>query len=177
MNGQEDPIDIQVFDIEKCFDTLWLQECINDMFETGFNNDKLPLLFHENQHANIAVKTSAGMSNRVSISNIIMQGTVFGSLCCTTSIDKLGKHVYEHGELLYKYKQKVDIPCLGMVDDILAIQKCSTNTTKINAVINAFVEAKKLKLSKDKCHKIHVQKNSKYKENCQNLKVHTEKNA
>ena len=40
VNGQEDPIDIQVFDIEKCFDTLWLQECINDMFETGFNNDK-----------------------------------------------------------------------------------------------------------------------------------------
>ena len=45
----------------------------------------------------------------------------------------------------------------------------------VNAVINAFVEAKKLKLSKDKCHKIHVQKNSKNRENCQKLKVHSEK--
>ena len=99
VNGNGEPIDIQVFDIEKCFDALWVEECINDIYETGFNNDKLPLLFIENQFAKIAVKTPSGVSKRVLITNIIMQGTVWGSLLCTTSMEKLGKHVYNHKDL------------------------------------------------------------------------------
>ena len=174
INGNSEPIDIQVFDIEKCFDALWVQECINDIYETGFNNDKLPLLFVENQHAKIAVKTPTGISKRVDIRNIIMQGTVWGSLFCTTSMEKLGKHVYEHEDLLYKYKGKVSIPSLGMVDDILAIQKCSEDSVRMNAIINAFIEAKKLKLNQAKCHKIHIQKNSKHDEACHKLKVHND---
>ena len=43
-----EPIDVQVYDVEKCFDALWLEECINDLYEAGLNNDKLPLLFLEN---------------------------------------------------------------------------------------------------------------------------------
>ena len=73
-----------------------------------------------------------------------MQGTVWGSLCCTASMDKLGQLVYNNSELLYKYKGEVDIPSLGMVDDILSIQKCSSDSLQTNAVINAFVEAKNL---------------------------------
>ena len=172
VNANDEPIDVQVFDIEKCFDALWVEDCINDIYDTGFNNDKLPLLFIENQIAKIAVKTPSGMSDRVSIQNVIMQGTVWGSLCCTTSMDKLGKHVYDHEELIYKYKGEVKIPCMGMVDDILAIQKCSNDAIRINAVINAFVETKKLKLSKDKCHQNHIQKKSIKKERCLKLKVH-----
>ena len=148
VNGKEEPIDVQVFDVEKCFDALWVQECINDLYDSGFDNDKLPLLFLENQNANIAVKTPNGTSKRVSISNIIMQGTVWGSLCCTASMDKLGKLVYNNADLLYKYKGEVDIPSLGMVDDILSIQRCSSDSVKMNAVVNAFIESKKLTLSK-----------------------------
>ena len=59
---------------------------------------------------------------------------------------------------MYKYKNAVNIPSLGMVDDILSIQKCSTDTVKINAVINAFIESKKLTLSKSKCNRIHISK-------------------
>ena len=172
INGKEEPVDIQLFDIEKCFDALWVEECVNDLFESGFDNDKLPLLYMENQNAQIAVKTQTGMSSRKSIQNTIMQGTVWGSLCCTVSMDKLGKHVYKKHELLYRYKGVVDVPTLGMVDDILAIQKCSNDTVKINAVINAFVESKKLKLSKSKCHKIHISKKIKCDQKCAKLKVH-----
>ena len=174
INGQAQPVDIQVLDIEKCFDALWVEDCINDMFENGFDNDKLPLLYLENQNAQIAVKTPTGTSNRVTINNTIMQGTVWASLCCTTSMEKLGKHVYAHEDLVYKYKENVDIPCLGMIDDILVIQNCSNNSVKINSVVNAFVETKKLRLSKEKCHKIHIQKNNKHEEKCKKLKVHND---
>ena len=174
INGESDPIDVQVFDIEKCFDAVWVQECINDMFETGFDNDNLPLLFIENQNAKVAIKSPTEISNRVFIRNIIMQGTVWvwGSLFCTASMENLGKHVYEHTELAYKYKKKVIIPSLGMVYDILTVTKCSGDTVKMNAVVNAFIESKKLKLNKNKCHKIHVQKNANQIEACQKLKVH-----
>ena len=50
INGNEDPIDVQVYDVEKCFDALWVQECINDLADTGIANDKLPLLYLENQN-------------------------------------------------------------------------------------------------------------------------------
>ena len=70
-------------------------------------------------------------------------------------MDKLGQHVYKKDDLIYKYKGLVEVPTLGMVDDIMSIQKCSNETVKINAVINSFVESKKLNLSKNKCYKIH----------------------
>ena len=172
VNGQEDAIDVQVFDVEKCFDSLWLQECINDLFENGFQNDKLPLLFKENSNANIAVKSATGMSNRTSIQNVVMQGTVWGSLMCTASVDQLGKLIYKNDKLLYKYKGVVKTPCLGMVDDILSIQKCSDKTIEMNSVINAFIESKKLTLSAKKCGKVHISKKSENNHQCHKLKVH-----
>ena len=36
-----------VYDIEKCFDSLWLHEVINSLYEAGLQNYKLPLLFLE----------------------------------------------------------------------------------------------------------------------------------
>ena len=42
--GNEDSVDIQLFDAEKCFDTLWVEECIYDLYEAGLDNDKLLLL-------------------------------------------------------------------------------------------------------------------------------------
>ena len=175
VNGTEDPVDIQLFDVEKCFDALWVEECINDIYEAGLDNDKLALLFLENQNANISIKTPGGKSKRFNIKNIIMQGTVWGSLLCTASMDKLGQLVYQNDELIYKYKGAVETPSLGMVDDILTIQKCSSDTLKINAVVNSFIEGKKLKLSASKCHRIHV-KNNKQKNDpkCPELKVHNE---
>ena len=88
-------------------------------------------------------------------------------------MDKLGKLVYQNEELLYKYKNEVSIPSLWMVDDILSIHKCSTDTVRINAVINAFIETKKLTLSKSKCNRIHISKNPNRIENdCPDIKVH-----
>ena len=76
--GPEEPIDICAYDIEKCFNALCSYECINVLYEAGLRNDKLVLLFLMNQKAQIAIKTTQGMTERVTIKNIIMQGTVWG---------------------------------------------------------------------------------------------------
>ena len=93
-------IDIGIYDVDKCFDKLWAQECFNDIYENGFQNEKLNLLYEENVNAKVAVKTHSGITRRVTISENIMQGTVWGSLFCTSTIDKLGKQAYSQPDIL-----------------------------------------------------------------------------
>ena len=78
-----------MYDVEKCFDALWAQECINILYEYGLNNDKLVLLYEETKDAKIAIKTAMGLTKTIYIHNLIMQGTVFGSIICTSEMDKL----------------------------------------------------------------------------------------
>ena len=110
IDGSEDSLDICTYDVEKCFDGLWTHECINDIYEAGMTNDKLPLLFKMNQNAKVAIKTVQGITKRKDIKNIIMQGTVWGSLLCTSTLDKLPKQAYENEALLFKYKGKYKSP-------------------------------------------------------------------
>ena len=170
--GKEESVDFQVYDVEKCFDSLWLHEVINSLYEAGLKNDKLPLLFLENTVAKVAVKTSGGMSKRESIFNIIMQGSVFGSLGCVVLMNKLGEQLYSNPDMLYYYKGLVPTPPLQMVDDILGIQACSKKSVKLNNVINTFMELEKLNLSDKKCHNVHMGKNE---QKCHDLRVHTAK--
>merc|ERR1719319_1043148 len=96
IKGNEQPCEIGVYDLEKAFDSLWAEECINDLFDAGCTDDKLVLMHLENQNAQVAMKTSAGITERESIGNMIMQGTVTGGLSCTTTTDKLAKYCYEN---------------------------------------------------------------------------------
>ena len=92
------------------------------------------------------------------IPNIVLQGTVFGNLECTATMDKVGKFAYESKKPIYKYKGVVDIPPLGMVHDLLVISKCGNDSAISNSMINSFIECKKLKLNVKKCSKIHIGK-------------------
>ena len=121
----------------------------------------------ENMEAQVGIKTATGITRRVELSDVVMQGTVWGSLLCTATMDKLGKAAYKEPEHLYKY-HGVPIPPLGMVDDILSVTSVES-TSKINKLINTFIEHKKLKLSQSKCFRIHIGKNH---EKCPDLNVH-----
>ena len=103
----------------------------------------------------------------MNIKENIMQGTVWGSLMCTCTMDNLSKEAYRNPDELYKYKG-VSIPPLEMVDDILTVTNVE-NTLNMNERVNTFIEHKNLRLSKTKCHRIHVGKGHK---ECPQLKVH-----
>ena len=158
--------------MEKCFDALWAQECINTLYEYGLDNDKLVLIYEETKYAQIAIKTSIGITERVNITNLIMQGTVFGSLICTAVMDKLARIFYNDSQLFYKYKGTVDVPVLGMVDDVLNVASCSEQVVLSNCTINSFIEHNKLKLAAKKCSRVHVGKKI---DSCYDIKVHEEK--
>ena len=41
------PVDLQIFDYKQCFDTLWIEECMNDLYGGGLRDDKFSLLYNE----------------------------------------------------------------------------------------------------------------------------------
>lgn len=107
---------------------------------------------------------------RVTVENVIMQGTVWGTPSCVTTLDPLAEKAYNDPTLTYKYKGSVAIPPLMMVDDVVTLSNCGTDSVIMNSTVNAFINTKKLKLSTKKCSIIHIQKERKTK-GCLNLKV------
>ena len=60
IRGNEEPCELGIYDAEKCFDSLWSQDCLNDLYEAGCIDDKLVLLQLRTLNANVAKKTSHG---------------------------------------------------------------------------------------------------------------------
>ena len=89
------PIDLQFWDFKQCFDALWLEDAINDMYEGGLLDDMLSLLYQSGKNVNIAVKTPYGLSDRVTIDRVVMQGDVFWSLMCSKTVDTFEKECLE----------------------------------------------------------------------------------
>ena len=94
---------------------------------------------------------------------------------CSVSIDKLGRQCTQIRKHMYKYKDKVDVVALAMVDDLLGIAPCGLESLELNTFINTQIEMKKLRFhtpgkdGKTKCHKIHVGKRNNF---CPVLEVH-----
>ena len=91
LNGHENPIQVQIQDAVKCFDKLWLEETTNALYEAGLKTDMVNLLYMENKRAKVAIKVNGNLTDRISVKNVELQGSVWGSLKCTTSMDQLNK--------------------------------------------------------------------------------------
>ena len=96
------------------------------------------------------------MTKRESIFNVITQGDVFGPILCSNQVDTFGKECLEEGRYNYSYKGEVDIPPLGMVDDLVCVAECGPKTAMVNAYINQKTSSKKLQFGASKCKKLHV---------------------
>ena len=89
-------IDVQIVDIEKCFDKMNYTETANDMYESGVQDDKFYMMAKANAKCMVAVKTPWGsLSKRVQLNKIEMQGTVPVPLKCSVQLDTLGKECLE----------------------------------------------------------------------------------
>ena len=165
INGKNDPIDIQFYDLEQAFDALWLTDCMNDVFDTlpsDKRDDRLSLLFTSSIENNVAVRTPYGLTERMLIPKIVKQGGTWGPVLCSNSIDVIGKKVWSSGQHCYLYRNSVRILPLAMVDDICTISKCGLESLKWNSYINTHAELKKLRFhvpdqnGRSKCHKLHI---------------------
>ena len=161
-------LDIQILDYKQCFDSMWLEDTINDLYEAGVTDDNLALIYKSNENNRVAVKTPCGMTERTELKRLVLQGEIFGPLECSVSVDKFGKECLEEQKYLYPYKRMVGIPPLAMVDDLFLMAGCGLPSVLINAFINAKTNSKKLQFGADKCHKLHV---GKHCDLCPNLYI------
>ena len=81
-----------------------------------------------------------GQTERVNMKNIVMQGGKGGPLKCSNTMDKIGKKCVNKGKYLFTYKRRTKIMPLAMVDDLLAIAKCGTDSNDVNIFINTEIE-------------------------------------
>ena len=116
------PVDVQIFDYKQRFDSLWLKECMNDIY-------KFALLYNAKTSVKVAVKTPVGKTDSGSISNSIIQGDVFGTILCSKQVDSFVKECLENHKYTYIYKNEVEIPPLSMVDDVICISECGYQTS------------------------------------------------
>ena len=151
-------ITIVIYDCEQCFDSLWQEEVTNDLYEAGVTDDKLSLLYKITQNNKVAVKTSQGLSQRKQVENIICQGEPWGPIECSVQVDVIGKEGLHEDLEPYRYKNKVKIPALGWIDDIITVSESGYKTARMNSFINAKLAIKKLRLGAKKCFMMHVGK-------------------
>ena len=165
LKGGEECIDIQIYDIEKAFDAMWLEDCLNDIIDTlpeNKRNDKISLLYESNKVNIMAVKTAAGLTDKVNVPSIVQQGGTWGSMLCANYIDTLGKKCRDRGQHTYLYKKTDKILPIAFVDDRKGISKCGDDFRALNTFITTQIELKKLrfhvpnKAGKTKCYKMHI---------------------
>ena len=131
---------------------------MNDVYQGGIQDDKFALLYDVNKYVNVSVKTPVGKTKRGIITNAIIQGDVFGPMLCGKQVDEIGKECLEGDKYTYKYKGKVNIPPLSMLDDLLCISECGHKTAMAHSYIKLKTACKKLQFGPQKCKKIHIGK-------------------
>ena len=78
-------------DLEKCFDKLWLQDCIKEVYEAGMPIPEATYILKMNQDVKATVDTPFGMSESFEAKEIVRQGTVWGPQVCSVSTDRINK--------------------------------------------------------------------------------------
>ena len=117
------------------------------------------MIFKLNENNKVAVVTPHGITERVDINKIVMQGENLAPLECSVQIDTFGKECISENKYLYYYRDIVPVPPLSMIDDLLCISNCGINSILMNSFINTKSSVKKLQFGVEKCHKIHCGKN------------------
>jgi len=168
LRSEHGETDLVFYDITQCYDSLWVQKTLCDLYSNGIKDSFLNLINELTKESSIVVKTPVGTSEKTTIENTIMQGETLSSIVCTSSVDKIGK---ECDLKPFEYRKTPMIPQMSFVDDILDIKKCGIETKAMNEYTTKQVNLNKLQLSEDKCARIHLQsKNDKPKE-CEELKI------
>ena len=129
------PVILQIYDYAQMFDAINLKEAISDVFDTGFKDDALSLVYQANKEVSVAVNTPSGLSERQTLENIVLQGDTFGSLLASVQVDTIGKQcmLSEYG---YEYKDSLTTSMLGLMDDIIWVTKAGFRAQQMNALIN-----------------------------------------
>ena len=173
---QKVEVDIQFYDLSQAFDSMWYEETMNDMWESlEVKDDKFSLISEMNREVDLFIKTPVGDSEQFTVNRIEQQGTVLAPLKCSNQMDSIPRECLRDNLDMFKYRNAVTIPPLGMIDDLAAVAKCGPQSVILNAVINAKINMKRMEFNQSKCKKLHICKAE--RTNCSKAGINSSKSA
>ena len=156
-NKKSKGLDILIADYSQCFDGMSLPITLNDIYNTGITDRNLNLMHKSDNSINISVKTPFGKTERFTQKDTIPQGDVLSNLKCTTQVDSIAvEHEANLQGHIYKYKDEVEIPPLGQIDDQIIIVPCGLDSLLASSHLNAMTNLKTLQFGAKKCVYIHA---------------------
>ena len=159
---------ITFYDIEKCFDSLcdslWLEDCINSLWDLGVKDDMLYFIHLLNTKASVTIKTPMGDTQPLLLSNLVKQGTVLGPVLNNCSLDRFSQESFS-----YQFGS-VEIKTSLFVDDISDPDSCKTTATLCDKVLEAIQHQKRVTFSAEKCELLLVNRKE-----CDSLPLNSDK--
>ena len=110
-------------DLVKCFDKLWLKDCLVDLHSAGAREREVKILYLLNKSATAKIITPVGITNEISISETVKQGTVFAPKLCCASTGKLNNMSKPIQTII---TPRVTVGALTFVDDMIGGGKKAT---------------------------------------------------
>ena len=104
-------------DLVKCFDRLWLRDCIVDLYEAGARARDAKMVYLLNKEAQIKIKTPVGTTEEIVVKEIVKQGTIFGPKLCCASTGKIN----QYSNTVTYISPETYINALTYIDDIASI--------------------------------------------------------
>ena len=116
-------------DLEKCFDKLYLKDCILELVEAGMPLEEAMLVYEMNRNIKAFVDTPHGKTGTFEIDEAVRQGTIFGTTLCGVSTNRINKMGLPEPMLLY---ETVEIGYPIFVDDKLGLGEPDTIREMVN---------------------------------------------
>ena len=146
------PVVLQQYDYQQMFDSMHLKEACADLYDIGLTSDKLSLVYNANRNIKVRVKTPSGVTNEMTMDEIVMQGDTWASTMASVQCDAFGKELLEEeASFLYKYKGVVPVGILGQIDDLIGVTEAGYKAQQMNSYINVKTADKYLQFGPDKC--------------------------
>ena len=80
----------------KCFDKLWLKDCLLEMYNLGYDPNTLKILHEINRETDIIIRTPVGKIENVQVKEVVKQGIIFGPIMCcveTSTVNSIGEEI------------------------------------------------------------------------------------
>ena len=155
ITNNKKPIMLQIYDYKQMFDSMNLKLAISDIYKTGLKDENLTLIYEANKEIFMAVNTQNGQTHRQVIENSVLQGDTWGSLLASVQVEKIAQECVDAG-YHYRYKDKLAVGILGLVDDTIGITEAGHKAHMMNAFINIKTAEKSLQFGVRKCRSMLV---------------------
>ena len=151
-NKNAESLSLQILDYMQMFDSISLEKAIIDLYNMGFKNEHLSLLYKANCDIKMAVRNNYTSSSVTDLPPIVMQGDTMAPITSTVHVDTIVKEWMKTGdEDIFMFKGKVPVPIMGMVDDQISISKQGIPAQRINSHVNMMTAVKGLQYGDIKC--------------------------